>query len=189
MGQRTLKHICLQILGLTLVTAAYGHSEFAVIEGPIMDTSEERSDYETYERRNLFVYEARSKATTLSSKARQNSRSKAWQNIYQKVTVRLGKIEILWSNGAHDFLECQNNPRWLAYNYPPGHKVFLCRRVFQETDWFGLPELSQTLLHETAHSMGYRNECHATRIERNIMRVAGLKPAYDNAYVDPCALE
>ncbi|MFA6434341.1 MAG: hypothetical protein WCW52_06565 [Elusimicrobiales bacterium] len=90
-----------------------------------------------------------------------------------------------WEHGItvrNDTHGCKKNE--LAYMYTNGHTIYLCPELINADN---RNVTAQVLIHETAHIIGYLNECDATELAMTAMENAGVTPWRDG-YADKCGL-
>ena len=116
--------------------------------------------------------------------ARVNS-SGNWRSIFTNVQGRLNGTKVTWPNRGQDFKVCGANT--LAFVIRGVNKVHLCARLAYGGQ--SINYLAQTLIHEGAHLAQYWNECEATRVEVNAMRVSGVGLVFRNGYMANCGIQ
>lgn len=106
---------------------------------------------------------------------------KSLKTTFVQMANILNRADVRIPPAGYDFNRCGETT--LAYVVPRVSKtIFLCRLVLSGSSI----EITQTLIHEAAHLVGYLNECHATAMEVAAMRLSGVGLAYRNGYMDRC---
>jgi|CXWL01.1.fsa_nt_gi hypothetical protein len=107
-----------------------------------------------------------------------------WRSIFTNVQGRLNGTTVTWPNRGQDFKACRANT--LAFVIRGINKIHLCAGLAhggQSANY-----LAQTLIHEGAHLAQFWNECEATKVEVNAMRVSGVGLAFRNGYMAKCGI-
>jgi hypothetical protein len=107
-----------------------------------------------------------------------------------KMWALIGKLEVVANRSRRQSAIADANTPWrtcdqanvLAFAAPTKW-VYVCPRGLQPA-----VNLVQTLVHETAHVFGLKNECDATKIEVGMYRLANTPLAYTNGYMTDCNL-
>jgi hypothetical protein len=132
-----------------------------------------------------WVIKGLQKTTSVFADAYHATSNQTWKDIFSKGWNKSKVVSVHWPNPGYDFRNC--DPLTLAYTYVNGSDIYLCRRVIDDKN-FQLLELTQTLVHEVGHDIGYRNECDTTRIEVSAVRLTiGLQ--YKNGYWGECGIQ
>ena len=76
------------------------------------------------------------------------------------------------------------NPGEAAYTLDGDPDIYICALILNEGSDNAT---AQALIHETAHIIGFANECDATSLAMSALRTAGIEP-YRNGYADSCGL-
>lgn len=127
------------------------------------DTLFDKSDADESRRVALEIL---TKATTNATINGQVAASTA----FQKVQDGLKQSTLSWPRDGYDFTKCTNTQEQgltLAYVMDDReNKIYLCATLKHRTN----PFIAQTLIHQTAHLLGYHDECDATMVEVGAMR-------------------
>jgi hypothetical protein len=114
-----------------------------------------------------------------------NTRSDPYAAVYNAMYNAWQRGILIKANKqGFDFEKCVQKPDVLAFTYVGTEKIYMCRLLVERMN---TQDTAQTLIHETAHVIGYDNECGVTKLEMTAMRKAGMKP-YRNGYADKCGL-
>lgn len=114
--------------------------------------------------------------------------SKKPSSRFKEAKRALSRSTIHFPLEGSDFNYCIDNPRTLAFVYVGEPNIYLCANLLDNTARLGgtMNAMAQTLIHESVHVMGYSNECTATSVEIQAMRLAVGKLAYENCYMERC---
>ena len=107
-----------------------------------------------------------------------------WKGIFSGVQNSFLRSQIAWPKAGFDFNACDEGV--LAFVIRGDRTIHLCSALaygFGSADYF-----AQVFVHESSHINGYFNECDATRIEVNAMRLAGHDLAFKNGYMERCGI-
>lgn len=132
-----------------------------------------------------FTPAVKAQVTDILSKNAAGGKDK---EIYAKMYRRWtrGVRVLIAPSGSRDFDTCIKAGA-LAFARAVGQDpIYLCRPLIIN-DGYSETYVAQTIIHEMAHVIGYKNECTVTRLEQNALKNAGLKPGF-NGYVVKCGL-
>lgn len=145
----------------------------------------------TMAQRSVFVEKQRSKAReTLAAAYHNKKASQKAKDIYLRLWRRLGDVVINYPEPGQNFQLCKaklstsigvvvNGAAAFAYQ----NMIYLCdselRREYT---------LVETLVHETAHVIGYENECDAESISTSAMNHGGQAVYGSLSYYQACRL-
>lgn len=133
-----------------------------------------------------WVTQGKTLARQVLAEAYAQAATQNWQSIFSQNYSKLANVTVHWPNAGYDFTHCGTYT--IAFTTLYGNDIYLCRRTIDES-WFQLGELAQTLVHEGAHTIGYGNECDASRIEVSAMRLSSTGLKYRNGYLESCRIE
>lgn len=130
----------------------------------------------------------RSTALTYISQARQNPKMSAdVLTILGQLSTKLSATPIVYPTPGQDFKGCDEGT--LAFVIPSkSNRMFICAYVLN-TEFSEAKPFAQIMSHETAHLIGYHNECDATLIELLVMFGSGEGTAFRNGYVSKCGFD
>lgn len=148
----------------------------AIIEIPLRNPSAFESN------KTAFTDEVNDMVTEILE---DNAQKKPYAKAYEKMSSAWNKgIMIRSQKRGYDFTYCINHPNVIAFAIAGERNIYMCRLLIEEMD---SQDTAQTLIHETAHVVGYTNECDVTKLELTAMEKSGLTP-YRNGYADRCGL-
>lgn len=107
-------------------------------------------------------------------------RAQQYRKIFLKILHQMPRTNYRVSPTASEQGHCTNS-NYGAYVLKFGGDVYFCNRIFSGDHRDKLPD---TLIHETAHVIGFRDECDATRIANAALSFSGQRS--NNSYVDRC---
>jgi hypothetical protein len=90
-----------------------------------------------------------------------------------------------WSKPGYDFKGCTDNVLAFVLPLRMEQVIYLCSVLAYSNN---VKAIAQTLIHESAHLSGFRNECAASVIEVLAMLSSGEGLAYENSYLDDCKI-
>lgn len=107
-----------------------------------------------------------------------------WNPVFKGVRRALGRATIKWPRPGMDLRGCKD--RVLAFVIPFVPTIHLCAGAVYGV--YGEKGMAQILIHESAHVARHFDECDATRIEVNAMRMADEGIAFRNGYWQRCGM-
>lgn len=123
-------------------------------------------------------------AFSILEEAAQAADSK-WETIFRSVRASLGAARSHWPTPGNDFKGCSSHT--LAFTRRGSDQIYICAQTLysgHSSDY-----IAQVLIHEGAHVDGYYNECSATRVEVNAMRLSGVGLVFRNDYMEQCGID
>lgn len=108
------------------------------------------------------------------------SKQEVIENIYQKIS----EVKFNTPDFGHDFTTC--TPQTLAYveMYKDAYTINLCHLSLIGS----IDKLAQTIIHESAHLIGFEKECDASKIELLVYKLGQRPLNYRNNYLNNCRL-
>ncbi len=140
----------------------------------------------TIDERVQFLVDVRMSAARALMKAHKNTRSTLARNVYESIFEKLKVVTIRVPLPGYPFPHCLDKNETIAAWAEDG-EIFLCDSYLQTLSYPVSAEAMQTIIHETAHVVGYNRECNAIRMEYSAMNDAGIRP-FPNSFLkrDPC---
>jgi len=114
--------------------------------------------------------------------AREAVRQDPALDLFKMLESQVQKNTVHKADYGEEFKGCSS--RVLAFAIVGKPDIYLCKLAFSYEKVY----VGQIVIHETAHTMGIRDECVATQVERLVMNAAGVPP-FDNGYVSECGLD
>lgn len=105
--------------------------------------------------------------------------------LFKKMIIHLSQAELVFKiDEDNRFEECETKADLLAFvNTKDYQRIFICPRLTLEKSDL----IVQVIIHETAHLIGYHDECQATIFEFGAFALADLSLAHDS-YAKQCGL-
>ena len=105
--------------------------------------------------------------------------------IFSRMAQTLDRTALAMAPNGRNFSQCRPNVLSFMAHGSPYRIIYVCQHLIAQPSIV----ISQTLIHETAHLIGYTNDCDATRLEIEAMVKSGEPQYYENLYVERCGLK